>query len=203
VKLAYTLDFGCVTTVYLSPANSRQVKPRAKLNMRVWRNWQTHEILAALRQCIYSLQALAGKNQSKTKYAPVVKLAYTLDFGCVTTVHLFRASSQHVKIKSKIKYAGVAELADARDLGCVTTVHLFPASSRQVKTGQNWICACGEIGIHVGFWVRYYSAFIPCKLSAGKNQEQNWICGCGGTGRRTRFWLRHYSAFIPCKLWAG
>ena len=48
---------------------------------------------------------------------PVVKLADTPDFGCVTTAHLFPASSGQVNFKSKIEYAGVAELADARDLG--------------------------------------------------------------------------------------
>lgn len=44
VKLAYTLDFDCVTTVHLFPASSGRLKSGAKLNMRVWRNWQTHEI---------------------------------------------------------------------------------------------------------------------------------------------------------------
>ena len=43
----------------------------------------------------------AGKNRGKTKYAPVVKLADTLDFGCVTTVHLYPASSGQVNFKSK------------------------------------------------------------------------------------------------------
>ena len=91
--------------------------------MRVWRNWQTHQILVASLQCIDSLQALAGKNRGKTKYAPVVKLAYTLDFGCVTTVHLFPASSGRLISRAKIEYASMAELADAPDLGSGGEIH--------------------------------------------------------------------------------
>ncbi len=86
--------------------------------MRVWRNWQTHQILAASRQCIYSLQALGRLiSRAKIEYASMAELADAPDFGCVTTVHLFPASSRQVNFKSKIEYAGVAELADARDLG--------------------------------------------------------------------------------------
>ena len=47
-KLAYAIDLGSVTTVEFSPAAVGQVKKDRKSNMRVWRNWQTHQILAAL-----------------------------------------------------------------------------------------------------------------------------------------------------------
>ena len=63
------------------------------------------------------------------RVAPVMKSAYTLDLGCVTTVHLFPASSGQVNFKSKTKYAPVVKSAYTLDFGCVTTVHLFPASS--------------------------------------------------------------------------
>ena len=49
--------------------------------MRVWRNWQTHQILVASLQCIYSLQALAGKNRGKIEYAGVAELADARDLG--------------------------------------------------------------------------------------------------------------------------
>lgn len=52
-ELADALDLGSDTTVEFSPAAIGQVKNNRKLNMWVWRNWQTHQIWVVLLQWSY------------------------------------------------------------------------------------------------------------------------------------------------------
>ncbi len=116
-ELADAPDFGCVTTVHLSPASSRQVKIKSKIEYApVVKLAYTLDLGCVTTVHLFPASSRQVKIKSKIEYAPVVKLAYTLDFGCVTTVH-FSLQALAGKNQSKFEYAGVAELADARDLG--------------------------------------------------------------------------------------
>ncbi len=57
-------------------------KNDGKINMRVWRNWQTHQIWAALLQWSFTPATVGQvKNRREIKYAPVMEMADMLDLG--------------------------------------------------------------------------------------------------------------------------